>query len=119
VAENAAFWRRFLGGMQSAGREDGALDTLGLAALREIPAGYLSAGQKRRLGLARLLLAKRPLWLLDEPAASLDAGGQRVLAEMVDRHLAGGGLAVCTTHAPLGFASSRELRLGGTAALAA
>jgi heme exporter protein A len=110
VAENAGFWGRFLGGAR--GRLDAALETFGLAALRDIPAGYLSAGQRRRLGLARLLLAERPLWLLDEPTASLDSAAQEVLAGAVNRHLAAGGLAIAATHAPLGFAGARELPLG-------
>ena len=95
-----------------------ALDAFGLSALRDIPAGYLSAGQQRRLGLARLLLAERPLWLLDEPTASLDEAAQGMLAAAVNAHLAGGGLAVAATHVPLGFASARELRLGPVAAAA-
>ena len=110
VAENAGFWSRFLG----TGR-DGiapALEAFGLSALRDIPAGYLSAGQKRRLGLARLLLADRPLWLLDEPTSSLDQAGQETLTTAVDAHLARGGMAVAATHLPLGFAKARELHLG-------
>lgn len=114
VRENAGFWGRFLGGEGK--RLDGALDTVGLSPLRDIPAGYLSAGQKRRLGLARLLLAERPLWLLDEPTASLDSAAQEILIGVVNAHLAAGGLAVAATHMPLGFTNARELRLGGGAA---
>jgi heme exporter protein A len=110
VAENALFWSRFLGG--SGVGLDSALETFGLSALRDIPAGYLSAGQKRRLGLTRLLLSDRPLWLLDEPAASLDETAQKILADTVNAHLARGGIAVAATHGPLAFARSRELRLG-------
>jgi heme exporter protein A len=110
IEENARFWSGFLGG--APGRLDAALDTFGLGALRDIPAGYLSAGQKRRLGLARLLLAERPLWLLDEPTTSLDSAAQEVLTGVVNEHLAAGGLAVAATHTSLGFANARELRLG-------
>jgi heme exporter protein A len=109
VAENAAFWSRFLGN-GSAGQA--ALETFGLAALRDIPAGYLSAGQKRRLGLARLLLADRPIWLLDEPTASLDSAAQATLTDAVNAHLARSGMVVAATHVPLGFVKSRELHLG-------
>lgn len=116
VAENAGFWSRFLGG--SSERPPRALDAFGLSALRDIPAGYLSAGQQRRLGLARLLLAERPLWLLDEPSTSLDEAAQGMLAAAVNTHLAGGGLAVVATHVPLGFTSARSLRLGPVAAAA-
>ena len=110
VEENARFWAQYLGG--TADRVHPALDRFGLASLAGIPAGYLSAGQKRRLALARLLLAHRPLWLLDEPSSSLDAGSTRVLAGVLDEHVAGGGLIVAATHLPLGLARSRELRLG-------
>jgi heme exporter protein A len=110
VAENAVFWSRFLGGTATA--HDAALETFGLSVLRDIPAGYLSAGQKRRLGLARLLLAERTLWLLDEPTASLDSAGQETLAGAVNAHLARSGMVVAATHVPLGFAKARELHLG-------
>ena len=109
VRENAAFTSYYLG--------DGAdvtpvLERLGLEALAEVPAAYLSAGQRRRLGLARLLLARRPLWLLDEPTVSLDAASVATLAGIVKEHLAGGGLVVAATHTPLGLDGARELRLG-------
>ena len=113
VGENAGFWCGFLGGAHD--RFEPALATFGLQPLRDIPAGYLSAGQKRRLGLARLLLAERPVWLLDEPTASLDDGAQRALTAVVNRHLGAGGLVFAATHMPLELASARELRLGGEA----
>jgi heme exporter protein A len=111
IEENAGFWSGFLGGTRE--RLEAALNTFGLEALRDIPAGYLSAGQKRRLGLVRLLLAERPLWLLDEPTTSLDRAAQDVLTGVVNAHLAAGGLAVAATHVGLGFRSARELALGG------
>jgi heme exporter protein A len=110
VEENARFWSRFLG--NAASDPSSALETFGLSALRDIPAGYLSAGQKRRLGLARLLLAHRRLWLLDEPTASLDTAAQEVLTEAVNSHLARGGVVVAATHLPLDFANARELNVG-------
>jgi heme exporter protein A len=113
VAENAGFWSGFLGGERD--KVDAAIETFGLAALRDIPAGYLSAGQKRRLGLARVLLAERPVWLLDEPTSALDERAQRTLLEVVNAHLAAGGIVAAATHAPLGFAGARELRLTGAA----
>lgn len=115
VAENAAFWCRFLGGGNGDGSDDGtkaALAGFGLAHLRDIPAAYLSAGQKRRLGLARLLLAHRPVWLLDEPTVSLDSASQDMLRAAVGAHIAAGGLVVAATHVGLGFANARELHLG-------
>jgi heme exporter protein A len=120
VAENAAFWGGFLGGVarEASGRLDTALATFGLEALRDIPAGYLSAGQRRRAGLIRLGLAPRPIWLLDEPTASLDQVGQEMLAVAVNAHLAAGGLVVAATHLPLAFDRPRELHLGRAVATA-
>lgn len=117
VAENAAFWTGFLG--DAADRLTLALDTFGLAGLRDIPTGYLSAGQRRRAGLVRLLLARRPLWLLDEPTSSLDDAAQEMLAGVVNRHLAAGGLVVAATHLPLAFDRARELSLRSAAKAAA
>ena len=110
VAENARFWGRYLGGGFDA---ETALERVGLGMLGAAPAAYLSAGQRRRLGIARLLLAPRPLWLLDEPTVSLDGTGVEMLAAIVREHLAGGGIAVAATHLPLGLDGARELRLGG------
>lgn len=110
VEENARFWAGYLGG--SADGVVAALDRFGIASLAAIPTGYLSAGQRRRLALARLLLVSRPLWLLDEPSSSLDARSTAVLAGVLDEHVAAGGIVVAATHLPLGLARARELRLG-------
>ena len=109
VRENVAFWADFLGG--PAGATDAALAAFGLSDLDDLPAAFLSAGQKRRLGLARLLAAPRPLWLLDEPTVSLDAASTKLLAGLVEKHLAAGGMAIAATHIPLGIAAMRELHL--------
>jgi heme exporter protein A len=109
VAENLGFWVRYLG--RGATKPRDALNDVGLGTLADLPAAYLSAGQRRRLGLARLLAAERPIWLLDEPTAALDAAAQQRLAEVMSRQLAAGGLIVAATHGPLGVAAARELTL--------
>src|ERR1700735_1176400 len=83
----------------------------GLAALAGLPAAYLSAGQRRRLSLARLIAAKRPIWLLDEPTSALDAAAQSRLTELMRAHLATGGLIIAATHGPIGLGQTPELRL--------
>jgi heme exporter protein A len=117
VAENAGFFQRYLcAGAPSAAAGDvvrDALERLGLGGLADVPAAWLSAGQRRRLGLSRLLLAERRLWLLDEPTVSLDASAVETLARMVGEHVARGGLVVAATHIPLGLSNARELRMGG------
>jgi heme exporter protein A len=110
VAENARFWAQYLGGGDQ--RVEAALERFGLSRLRDIPADYLSAGQRRRLALARLVAAERPIWLLDEPSAALDGAAQDALTAAVNAHLGSGGVAVAATHAPLGFCAPRELRIG-------
>jgi heme exporter protein A len=109
VEENARFWQRFLGG--GGEHVDVALAAFGLAGLSDIPAAYLSAGQKRRLALARVLLAPRAIWLLDEPAAALDQDAEAALSAAVTARLAGGGLVVAATHQPLNWPNARVLRL--------
>jgi heme exporter protein A len=110
VAENIGFARALFG---ASGMEvEAALAALGLVRLAEFPARMLSAGQRRRLALARLLISPRPLWLLDEPATALDADGQETLARLMARHLSGGGLAVIATHAALKLERVVEIRLG-------
>ena len=110
VNENLQFWRDFLGGKSS--DPVLSLDAVGLAHAAHLPAAYLSAGQRRRLSLARLLAVRRPVWLLDEPTTALDVTGQDMVAGLMRDHLASGGLIVAATHSPLGLAS-KELRIGG------
>lgn len=110
VGENLRFWSGFLGVASADIGEP--LAAVGLAALADLPAAYLSAGQRRRLSIARLLAVKRPVWLLDEPASSLDAVAQRRLGEFMTAHLALGGIILAATHGELGIGSAQELRLG-------
>ncbi len=113
AAENLTFWATYLGGAADlAARVEAALQRFALDALADIPAGYLSAGQKRRLALARLVAAERPLWLLDEPTVSLDAASIEVLIAAVNGHLATGGMAVIATHVPMALAPMQQIRLG-------
>lgn len=111
VAENLDFWRRVNGptGIPVAA----ALDTVGLATLGPIAAGHLSAGQGRRLALARLLVSQRSVWLLDEPTAALDAAGRDLLGALLRDHIAGGGGAIVATHDDIpGLGEAPALTLG-------
>lgn len=117
--ENLLFWSNYFGASNPAARVDAALDRMDLASLAEIPAAYMSAGQKRRLGLARLLVADRPVWLLDEPTVSLDQASAARLGNIINTHVASGGLAIAATHLPLGLDNARELRLTPPAVTAA
>jgi heme exporter protein A len=110
VLENLAFWRDFLGGESADAAA--SLAAVGLDHTAHLPAAYLSAGQRRRLSIARLLTVRRPLWLLDEPTSALDASAQKMFAGLMTDHLARGGLILAATHAPLGIAA-KELRIGG------
>lgn len=101
VAENMALWAGIFGAPRP--RAAAALDRFGLSGMADRPAGQCSAGQRRRLGLARLLVTDRPLWLLDEPTVSLDAASSALVTELVREHVAGGGLALIATHIDLGL----------------
>ena len=108
--ENLSFWAGVLGG--GGAPPETALARFGLAHVADLPVRALSAGQKRRVALARLLVAARPLWLLDEPTTALDAAAQRRFAELLQAHLDEGGLVVAATHASLGLATAQTLVLG-------
>lgn len=116
--ENLEFWAALLAtgtaGGGTAEKIEAALSRLGLARIADLPSAYLSAGQKRRTALARLLAVHRPLWLLDEPTTALDAASQSVLAGMMAAHLGEGGMIIAATHAPLAL-PARELVLGTAA----
>jgi len=87
---------------------------VGIDHAAQLPAAFLSAGQRRRLSIARLLTIRRKIWLMDEPMATLDAEGHGLLADLMRDHLARGGIIVAATHGPLGL-DARELRMGATA----
>ncbi|MCC2112397.1 MAG: heme ABC exporter ATP-binding protein CcmA [Hyphomicrobiales bacterium] len=110
VLENLQFWRAFFG--PSGHDPIDALATVGIDHIADLPAAYLSAGQQRRLSLARLLVSKRPLWLLDEPTSALDRASEGRLTELMNAHTAAGGLILAATHAPLALDNARELTLG-------
>jgi heme exporter protein A len=112
VLENLSFWRDFLGG--DAGDAMQTLAKIGLGHAAHLPAAFLSAGQRRRLSIGRLLTVRRPVWLLDEPTSALDAAGQDLFAGLMRDHLGNGGIIIAATHAPLGI-ETRELRMGATA----
>ena len=111
VAENLKFWRDFMGG----GDLEGALSAVNLAPLADYPVALLSAGQKRRLALARLALVPRAIWLLDEPSVGLDEASQKLLVTLMSNHLKSGGLIVAATHVPLGVKPDKNLHLDGKA----
>lgn len=110
AAENLLFARDVLG--EPAASPEAALGAVGLAHVAPLPVGYLSAGQRRRVALAGLLVASRPLWLLDEPASALDLGSQKMLVGLMRAHLDAGGAIIAATHGPLGLEGAREVRIG-------
>lgn len=112
VLENLDFWREFLGGQAIDGIA--SLEKVGLGHAAHLPAAFLSAGQRRRLSIARLIAVNRPVWLLDEPTSALDTSGQAMIAGLMDAHLRSGGIILAATHGPLGIAA-QELRIGGDA----
>jgi heme exporter protein A len=109
VSENLRFWSDFLGGEND---PEKGLAAFGLEALSGIAAGLLSAGQKRRLALARLLAVPRPIWLLDEPQNSLDSASLKLLDAALESHLGGGGIAIVAAHTPLKTKFARRIALG-------
>jgi len=112
--ENLEFALRLRGAFPTAAQRLEALAAVGLEKRRRLPARRLSAGQRRRIGLARLALDPAEFWVLDEPLTALDDAGQSLFVDLLDRHLAEGGLALVATHHRLAPPSGvvRELRLG-------
>jgi len=114
VSENLDFWKSFQRGDSSTGLSaDAAIEAVGLTGVAHLPFGYLSAGQQRRIALARLLVVWRPLWILDEPTAALDKQSAALFADLVREHLSGGGIAIAATHQPLGLDPVKTLELSG------
>lgn len=113
VSENLRFWARLHEpcGDAAAQRVEAALVRFGLVHLRDVPGKMLSAGQKRRTNLARLLAAPSPLWLLDEPTTALDKASIKVLEATMAEHRAAGGMVVLSTHQDVDLAQSREMHL--------
>jgi heme exporter protein A len=111
VRENLAFWADFLA--ENGASLDRALAAFRLTPLAELPAGLLSAGQKRKLALSRLFAAPRPIWLLDEPQVSLDTASVRLLDAALKDHLDAGGIAFVASHTPLKTKFAHRLELGG------
>src|SRR5215218_4701954 len=110
--ENLAFARDLLGDPALSPRE--ALDAVGLAHAAPLPVAYLSAGQRRRVALARLLVAHRPLWLLDEPTAALDTASQEILRLILESHRESGGMIAASTHSSLFLKDAKEIRIERT-----
>lgn len=115
VRENLVFWKEWLGDFQGGQGMDieQAAEAIGLPGITHLPFGYLSAGQQRRFAMAKLLVAHRPLWILDEPTAALDVAADRLFASLVTRHLERGGLVLAATHQPLGLADIRQIEMTG------
>ncbi|MGV2979687.1 heme ABC exporter ATP-binding protein CcmA [Camelimonas sp. ID_303_24] len=109
VQENLSWARKLLGASTTA--IDEALEAVGLSHAMDMPVEHLSAGQRRRVSLARLLSCSRPIWLMDEPAGALDQRSIRGLTGLMQRHLTGGGIIIAATHQPLGLDNALTLHL--------
>jgi heme exporter protein A len=120
VFENLAFWKSFFGDVDGGeGIPPGeAAETVGLGGIIHLPFGYLSAGQQRRMAFAKLLVAYRPVWILDEPTAALDVSAEGVFTELIKAHLTAGGILLAATHQPLGLENAKELQMTGFAGVA-
>lgn len=112
VLENLVLWAGLYGAKSDFAA---ACGEVGLAGFEEFPLRFLSEGQRKRVNLARLIAVPLPLWLLDEPVAGLDTGGQALFAQLVKRHTSGGGMVVAATHQELGIKPAQTLTLGRAA----
>lgn len=115
VEENLDFWKQFLGDFEGGAglNPEEAADALGLATILHLPFGYLSAGQQRRMAMAKLLTAWRPIWLLDEPTAALDVQSEEIFAGIMKAHRDRGGIIIAATHQPLGLDDAQGLVMKG------
>ncbi len=115
VEENLTFWQEFMGGTD---RYDSLLpieaaEAVGLGGIIHLPFGYLSAGQQRRMAMAKLMVAARPVWLLDEPTAALDAASDQMFAKLCQDYQESGGIIIAATHQPLGLRDPGSLVMKG------
>ncbi len=113
VEENLEFWQSFMGGGENALSPDEAAEAVGLGGITHLPFGYLSAGQQRRMAMAKLLVVHRPVWLLDEPTAALDAASDEMFGRLCQAFQAKGGIIVAATHQPLGLKEPQSLVMKG------
>ncbi len=116
VSENLDFWQNFMINEANAHNHrvlsvPDAVAAVGLEGVAHLPFGYLSAGQKRRIAMARLMIAFRPVWILDEPTAALDLASRHMFADLVEDQLEAGGMVIAATHQPLGFEKAQNLVL--------
>lgn len=117
VSENLGFWKNFIGDFPGGHgmSVDEAARSVGLGDIAHLPFGYLSAGQQRRMAFAKLLVAWKPVWILDEPTAALDVSAETVFTTLIKTHLSQGGIVLAATHQPLGLENARELKMTGFA----
>lgn len=109
IEENLQFWQDYCG-TPLMNVED-ALTAVELPNIAHLPASYLSAGQKRRVSIAKLLVSYKPVWLVDEPTAALDKNSEEIFAGLVEDHLSNGGIAIAATHKPLGLSATKSKTL--------
>lgn len=109
VSENLNFWQQYCGTAFMEVNE--ALEAVALPGIGHLPAGYLSAGQKRRVSIAKLLVSFKPVWIVDEPTAALDNASENLFSNLVDKHLGAGGIVVAATHKPLAMTVAKSLNM--------
>ncbi|TDH39361.1 heme ABC exporter ATP-binding protein CcmA [Pseudohoeflea suaedae] len=116
VSENLAFWKSFQANETAEGLSvPDAISAVELDGIGHLPFGYLSAGQQRRIALARLLVTARPLWILDEPTAALDRRSDKLFGSLASGHLANGGMMIAATHLPLDIPGVGNLEIAPAA----
>lgn len=111
VLDNMRFWQEQMGISDLSLSPEEAADAFGLSHTLELPFGFLSQGQRRRIALTKLFVSHRPLWLLDEPTAALDKASSHIFDQLVDKFIQSGGIVIAATHVPLGFKQSKTLEM--------